>query len=177
VEAVTGKITIKCKCGGKWSNGISGFKTHEDGGKHKEHFPPDSWEGLYSAAANRADQPQPESTGLATVERGFENAGARVADQSLEAGGPAANDGTEAEDGETGLTYINAGGMAGFLDAGDMADMAEESDRLDQIDAALHSQAVLPAPSIRRPIGLGLIIPQGWFTAEQLASCPSENPQ
>jgi hypothetical protein len=108
--------------------------------------------------------------------------GARVADQSLEAGGLAAIDGAEAEDGETGLTYVNAGGIAGYLDAGEMAEIAEESERLNQIcgkkiDAALHSEVALPAPSIRHPIGRGLTIPVGWFTAEQLASFPSENRQ
>ena len=53
VEAVTGKVTHKCKCGGKWSNGILGFTSHEDGKKHKQQFPLASWEALYSA--NRAE--------------------------------------------------------------------------------------------------------------------------
>jgi hypothetical protein len=168
VEAVTGKITFKCKCGGKWSNGIAGFKGHEDGGRHKQLFPVDSWEGLYSAAANNADQPQP---GL-VVERGAENAGARAADQALEAEGLAEIDGVGAEDDENGLFYVNAGGFAGCMNAQEMAEMAEQSEHSDRIDAALPSQVARHASSIRPPIGFGLNIPDGWF-----ASFPSENRQ
>ena len=119
VEAVTGKITVKCKCGGKWSNGLAGFKGHEDGGKHKQMFPVDSWEGAYSAAANRAEQPQPELV----VERGAENAGARAADQALEAEVVAEIDGVGAED--DGMVYVNANGFAVFMNAEEMAEMAE----------------------------------------------------
>ncbi len=103
VEAVTGKITYKCKCGGKWSNGITGFKGHEDCGKHKQHFPPDSWEGLYSAAANRADQPV-----LA------ENAGAGAEDRlAVICGAEAEEAGVVVEE----MTDVNAGGCAGYMDA------------------------------------------------------------
>jgi hypothetical protein len=65
VDATTHKITHKCKCGGKWTNGMTGFKNHEDGKNHKQHFPPDGWEALYSAppaaqppAAQPLEQPE-----------------------------------------------------------------------------------------------------------------------
>jgi hypothetical protein len=38
---------FKCKCGGKWSNGLSGFKSHEKNGKHTRKYPPDDWDRLY----------------------------------------------------------------------------------------------------------------------------------
>jgi hypothetical protein len=38
-----------CKCGGKWSNGMTGFKAHETTSQtHLHHFPPDTyWAALY----------------------------------------------------------------------------------------------------------------------------------
>lgn len=46
----------KCKCGGKWSNGLQGFKSHEKNGKHLQHFPDANWQSHYDAqvAANPA---------------------------------------------------------------------------------------------------------------------------
>jgi hypothetical protein len=52
----TYKTTYICKCGGKWSNDISGFKSHETSGKHEKHFPPASWDGFY--AVNPAPNPE-----------------------------------------------------------------------------------------------------------------------
>jgi len=163
VEAVTGKITYKCKCGGKWSNGITGFKGHEDGGKHKQHFPPDSWEGLYSAAANRADQPV-----LA------ENAGAGAEDRLAVIGGAEAE---EAGDVVEEMSYVNAGGCAGYMDAQEIAELQEYLVRCDQSEEngsfaveEIPLQCALPAPSVRRLI----FIPPGWCSAEQLAQFPSE---
>ena len=44
---------------------MTGFKNHEDGKNHKQHFPPDGWEALYSAppaaqppAAQPLEQPE-----------------------------------------------------------------------------------------------------------------------
>jgi hypothetical protein len=167
VEAVTGKITIKCKCGGKWSNGISGFKNHEDGARHKLQFPHDSWEGLYSAAANRADQPML-----------VENVGAGAASDFL--GNLAEVDDSQAEGVQEELAYFNAGGYAGYMNALERAELAEyfatgnvDSNQLEENGSCavdmMPSQGVLPAPSVRRPIGFGLTIPEGWFSADQRA--------
>jgi hypothetical protein len=42
------KFFFKCRCGGKWQNGVDGFKSHETSRKHEAKYPPDSWnEGLY----------------------------------------------------------------------------------------------------------------------------------
>ena len=42
-------ISHVCKCGGKWSNGMTGFKSHETTSQtHLHHFPPDTyWTALY----------------------------------------------------------------------------------------------------------------------------------
>lgn len=42
-------ISYVCKCGGKWSNGMTGFKSHETTSQtHLHHFPPDTyWTALY----------------------------------------------------------------------------------------------------------------------------------
>ena len=40
----------KCKCGGKWSNGLQGFKAHEKNNKtHLQHFPDAYWQPHYDA--------------------------------------------------------------------------------------------------------------------------------
>jgi hypothetical protein len=42
------KFFFKCRCGGKWQNGVDGFKGHETSGKHLAKYPADSWnEDLY----------------------------------------------------------------------------------------------------------------------------------
>jgi hypothetical protein len=51
------KFNCKCKCGGKWTNGVDGFKSHEKNSKHEAFFPPNEWDQLYpqraaAAAAN-----------------------------------------------------------------------------------------------------------------------------
>ena len=45
----TYKTTCSCKCGGKWSNDITGFKSHETSGKHEKMFPLASWASFYAA--------------------------------------------------------------------------------------------------------------------------------
>lgn len=43
------KFIFKCRCGGKWQNGVDGFKSHETSRKHELKYPPDSWnEELYA---------------------------------------------------------------------------------------------------------------------------------
>jgi hypothetical protein len=42
------KFVFKCRCGGKWQNGVDGFKSHETSKKHLKKYPADSWnEDLY----------------------------------------------------------------------------------------------------------------------------------
>ena len=60
VDEATQKRTHLCKCGGKWTNGVTGFKGHEDAKKHQKKFPPEAWEALYAAhpAEQLVEQPQ-----------------------------------------------------------------------------------------------------------------------
>ena len=44
------KDVFKCKCGGKWTNGLDGFKGHEKTVQHEKKYKPDMWEQLYPAA-------------------------------------------------------------------------------------------------------------------------------
>jgi hypothetical protein len=44
------KDVFKCKCGGKWTNGLDGFKSHEKSGQHEKKYNPNMWEQLYPAA-------------------------------------------------------------------------------------------------------------------------------
>jgi hypothetical protein len=45
----TYKTTWRCKCGGKWSNAITGFKAHETSKSHTDMFPTAGWHGFYAA--------------------------------------------------------------------------------------------------------------------------------
>jgi hypothetical protein len=42
-------IQHSCKCGGKFFNGLSGFKSHEKSQTHQGHFPPADWDTFYAA--------------------------------------------------------------------------------------------------------------------------------
>jgi hypothetical protein len=83
----------------------------------------------------------------------------------------------EAEDVVEDMSYVNAGGVAGFTadaqeiaEFSELAEMLEQNERLNPIFVAdLPSEVALPASSIRPPIGFGLIIPDGWFSADQRA--------
>jgi hypothetical protein len=44
------KDSFKCKCGGKWTNGLDGFKSHEKSTQHERKYNPNMWEQLYPAA-------------------------------------------------------------------------------------------------------------------------------
>jgi hypothetical protein len=116
VEAVTGKVTHKCKCGGKWSNGMVGFKNHEDGGKHKQQFPVASWDALYSV--NVAEQPVRVAGGE------VDNAAASAAGVPG-SGGEVENASAGPENVPEELVYVNVGGFAGYLDYQERADLAE----------------------------------------------------
>ena len=59
------KRTMKhnCKCGGKFSNGIAGFKAHEKNAKkHLELFPAEDWEAFYARNAANPAPRQPVAT-------------------------------------------------------------------------------------------------------------------
>jgi hypothetical protein len=74
-------MTHKCKCGGKFSNGMSGFKAHEKSSNaHKERYTLEYWNRFY---ANNPPQPvaAPQLVPPALAQA--------AADQSLEAGAPA----------------------------------------------------------------------------------------
>jgi hypothetical protein len=49
------KFNCKCKCGGKWTNGVDGFKSHEKNSKHEAFFPPNEWDQLYPQRAAAAE--------------------------------------------------------------------------------------------------------------------------
>ena len=48
-EEASYKTTYMCKCGGKWSNGIAGFKGHEQSKTHNTMFPIASWPSFYAS--------------------------------------------------------------------------------------------------------------------------------
>lgn len=41
------KDIFKWKCGGKWTNGLDGFKMHESSAKHRMKFTPSDWDVMY----------------------------------------------------------------------------------------------------------------------------------
>jgi hypothetical protein len=49
MNAVKRTIQHSCKCGGKFSNGLSGFKAHEKSQTHQDHFPSADWDTFYAA--------------------------------------------------------------------------------------------------------------------------------
>ena len=170
VEEVTGKVTHKCKCGGKWSNGILGFTSHEDGKKHRQQFPLVSWEALYSA--NRAEHPEAVLAAVGDVD----HAGASVAG-APDSGGEVNNAGASAENGHEDLEYVNVGGYAGYMSYDERAELAEFLEDVQVQDQVIERAAAprtrtSPPPLPPRPMGLGLSIPKDWLSADQLASFP-----
>lgn len=64
-DDATVKTTYRCKCGGKWGNGVTGFKSHEKSQTHTTMFPIATWPAFYAsrpalivAAAAAAVAPQ-----------------------------------------------------------------------------------------------------------------------
>jgi hypothetical protein len=49
-ECITDKRTLQhtCKCGGKFSNGLTGFKAHENSAVHQGRFPAADWDAFYA---------------------------------------------------------------------------------------------------------------------------------
>jgi hypothetical protein len=91
----------RCRCGGKWSNGLPGFKAHEKNNKtHVLKFPDEYW--------HYDSEP-------AVVIPG----GAGGADQSSE--GIDVNNGTEAAD--PAMSYVNVHGIAGYMTSDEMAEL------------------------------------------------------
>ncbi len=106
-------IEHRCKCGGKWSNGLPGFKAHEKSSKtHAIHFPDTFWQRYYDAPSEAIPAPD------AVVNSG----GARAAELSSELMNII--DGAKVDD--PGLIYVNFGGFAGYIDSADLAELREE---------------------------------------------------
>jgi hypothetical protein len=175
IEAVTGKVTHKCKCGGKWSNGILGFTSHEDGKKHKQQFPLASWEALYSA--NRSEQPEAVLAAVGEVD----NASASVAG-APGSGGEVNNAGASAENVHEDHNYVNLRGYAGHMSYDERAELGEfledvqVQDQVRDTERAAAPRTCTSLPPLPpRPMGLGLNIPKDWLSADQLASFPGAN--
>ena len=60
-ECITDKRTLQhtCKCGGKFSNGLTGFKAHEKSQVHQGRFPLADWDAFYDAHPAAPDVPAP----------------------------------------------------------------------------------------------------------------------
>jgi hypothetical protein len=119
----------RCKCGGKWSNGLPGFKGHEKNNKtHALKFPDEYWQRHYDSEP-------------AVVIPG----GAGGADQSLE--GIYVNNGTEAADPAT--SYVNLHGIAGYMTGDEMAELQEQEEQMELLAANnVHPQVAQAASDV-----------------------------
>lgn len=48
-DDATVKTTYNCKCGGRWSNGLTGFKSHESSKKYTTIFLIATWPAFYAS--------------------------------------------------------------------------------------------------------------------------------
>ncbi len=101
-------------CGGKWSNGLLGFKAHEKSNQtHALHFPDTFWQRYYEAPPVAI--PAPDAVVI--------SGGAEAAELSSELMNII--DGVEVDD--PGLIYVNFQGFARYIDSSDLADLREEA--------------------------------------------------
>jgi hypothetical protein len=108
----------RCKCGGKWSNGLPGFKAHEKNNKtHVLHFPDTHWLRYYDVHVGAIPAAAPDAVD-AIVNPG----GAGAADQSSES--LDVNNSAEATD--PGLSYVNLHGLAGHFNSDELAQFLVE---------------------------------------------------
>jgi hypothetical protein len=110
----------RCKCGGKWSNGLPGFKAHEKNNRtHALKFPDEYWQRHYDTDA----VPAIETPG---------GAGAANADVD-----------------DLGNPYVNANGIAGYMTIDEMAELQGQEEQMELLDAHnVHPQVAQAASAV-----------------------------
>ena len=123
-------IEHRCKCGGKWSNGLPGFKAHEKNNKtHALHFPDTHWQRFYDAQIVAIPEAAPHAVGAIVIPGG---AGASE--------GLYVNNSAETNDPE--LIYANINGMVGHFSSDELAQLLEENLQAQEQDELLAASIV-----------------------------------